>query len=111
MSTFPLLPPIERRRPIGCACCGHQDTKLPMDAKIAVGFGEAWLLRDGRIAWEEKPNMSFEECWDVGKAEQLAAQDPDHDWRILLFGPLQESEYQRQGPESWVLVREGKGFA
>jgi len=47
----------------------------------------------------------------VQQAEVLAAQDPNHDWRIHLIAPLSECHYQRQGKELWVLYKKGQGFA
>ena len=44
-------------------------------------------------------------------AEALAAQDPDHDWRIVLHGPLSGRTYQRHGPGQWMLVEKNEGFA
>lgn len=49
--------------------------------------------------------------WDVAEAEKLAATDPDHDWRIVLFGPLHGEVYQRHGPGQWMLVEKNEGFA
>lgn len=51
------------------------------------------------------------EYWDVARAEEAAALDPDHDWRIVLFGPLHGEVYQRHGPDQWMLVEKNEGFA
>lgn len=44
-------------------------------------------------------------------AEAAALADPDHDWRIVLFGPLHGEVYQRHGPGEWMLVEKNEGFA
>lgn len=51
------------------------------------------------------------EYWEVSDAEKAAAADPEHDWRIVLFGPLHGEVYQRHGPEEWNLVEKNEGFA
>lgn len=50
------------------------------------------------------------EYWDFAEVEKLAAADPDHDWRVVMFGPLHGEEYQRHGPDQWVLVVKNEGF-
>ena len=45
------------------------------------------------------------------KAEELAAADPDHDWRIVLYGPLSGRTYQRHATGEWVLIEQSMGFA
>lgn len=49
--------------------------------------------------------------WTVSRVERLARQDPDHDWRIVLLGPLHGEVYQRHGQSQWVLVESNEGFA
>lgn len=79
---------------------------------IAVGFGDAMLLRDGRAVWSEGDHCGPDGDLMTGaEAEQLAAADPDHDWRIRIYGPLCEAEWQRHGPGEWVQIARGEGFA
>jgi hypothetical protein len=47
----------------------------------------------------------------VAQAEELAKADPDHDWRIVLHGPLRGMTYQRHGDTQWMLVEKNEGFA
>ena len=104
------LPPLtEAGLRSGCLCCGEASVVLHMDDVIAVGFGSAQCTRDGEyVIGEDATNGLYPR---VGEAEALALEDPDHDWRIHLFGPLSEFEYQRQDVRRWVLVRRGEGFA
>jgi len=76
------LPPIAAGSK-GCLCCGELHTSLPMDALLAVGFGDANVTRDGALVYseEEVRNGTY---WTAQQAEKLAEEDPDHDWRILL---------------------------
>ena len=98
----------------GCLNCGYQHAALPMDAVIAVGFGDASLTKDGDAVYEEYrvPKDADESAYlTVEQAEAMAAADPDHDWRIHLVAPLSERHYQRQGEKHWVLYEKGGGFA
>lgn len=81
-----------------------------MDKIIAVGFGCAQVVCDGRVVidGEHPPNDDWVTFAD---AERLAVEDPDHDWRVILRGPLHGETYQRQGPEVWVCVERNEGFA
>lgn len=83
---------------------------MPMDRHIAVGFGSGGYSKDGVTLWQEQ-NEEYDETPTVQSVEDMAAKDPDHDWRIFFYAPLYESEYQRQGDGVWVLVRKGMGFA
>jgi hypothetical protein len=103
---FDVLPGIEGGAG-GCLHCGFQHAVLPMEAVVAVGFGSAWLSRDGEMVREERGDDFI----TAGEAEALAAADPDRDWRIHLIAPLSERHYQRQGEAHWVLYEKGPGFA
>ena len=78
-----------------CLHCGPRPSLslFPPNGFISVGFGYAGLHRDGKPVWSE-PLLSANENESKGdymtgaKAEELAAEDPDHDWRIVLEGPL-----------------------
>ena len=95
----------------GCLCCGDAREILPMNAVIAVGFGSATVSKNGETVYDEGDCGSEEEYWTAQMAEDMAKVDPDNDWRIQMFGPLSESEYQRQGDGHWVLYAKGQGFA
>jgi hypothetical protein len=108
-TSFTKLPAIEGRHG-GCLNCGTRPSAFPAGGVIAVGFGCAMLTCDGSTVWAELPD-SDEDDMTGAQAEALAAADPDHDWRIVLEAPLSSREYQRHGPDLWVLVRQGAGFA
>jgi hypothetical protein len=82
---------------------------------ITVGFGDARLTRDGKTVYDgeleqrEGRIKSWDDFMTFGQAAQLAAAEPDHDWRIVLEAPLWNETYQWQG--KWVLVEKGNGFA
>lgn len=102
----------------GCLCCGYQHDVLPMDALIAVGFGDASVTKDGMVIWDElSVTLAAEKkgidanYWQTIDAENVAKEDPEHDWRIHLVAPLSERHYQRQGENHWVLYEKGPGFA
>ena len=101
------LPPIEAHYG-GCLNCSPRPATFPPEGVIAVGFGYAALHKDGEPVWSEGDTADDMACAD---AEDLAAQDPDHDWRVVLHGPLGGRTYQRHGPGEWVLVEMNQGFA
>ena len=81
---------------------------LSGDAPIAVGFGEAYLEKSGEIIFREARDCDE---FTVAMAEDLAARQPELDWRIHLIAPLSERHYQRQGDKCWVLYLKADGFA
>jgi len=107
---FELMPVIEGGQSCGCLNCGATKTQLCGDSRIAVGFGAAYLSRDDETVWYEA-GQEWEECMTVSEAESLARADPDHDWRIVLHGPLRGATYQRQAEATWLLIETNMGFA
>lgn len=106
------LPPLDgRANP--CGCCPPIPAKAHMEKIIAVGFGSADVTRDGEVVLdgERAYQTGADDLVSFAHAEGLAAADPDHDWRVTLFGPLHGEVYQRQGPGEWVLVGKNEGFA
>lgn len=95
----------------GCLHCGYQHEILPLDSYICVGFGMAYLEKDGVIVYDGEKENDFRNVWTVEKAEELARKEPDCDWRIHFIAPLSERHYQRQGESMWVLYEKGNGFA
>jgi hypothetical protein len=115
--TWTKLPPLDGK-PNPCAHCPPILPTIALDAIIAVGFGDAHVECDGEEVWREPASPPDEgsedeavEYWEVRDAEIAAAADPDHDWRIVLYGPLHGEVYQRHGPGEWVLVEKNEGFA
>lgn len=108
MSWKRLKPLMGRQNP--CLNCPPIAPKLELGRRIAVGFGYAALECDGRPVWVES-DEGYASCWTVKKAERHAAKAPNHDWRIVLHGPMHGETYQRQGKGSWVLVEKNSGFA
>lgn len=84
---------------------------LPMEKVIAVGFGAAFVTCDGVTVWEENVHAEWDTLWSVQTAEDTAAKDPNHDWRIHLIGALAEGHWQRQSAGEWVMYAKGDGFA
>jgi len=107
-----------------------------LDRMLAVGFGAVTVTKNGTCLYDEQEwahsqghrnplamtDAELEAALAVGGEdlveyptlatyEARAAADPDHDWRVCFYAPLHEEEYQRQGPEAWVLIRSGEGFA
>ena len=85
--------------------------RMPPEGVIAVGFGYAALHKDGEAVWTEGETVADNSMMTGAQAEALAAADPDHDWRIVIHGPLSGRTYQRHGPGQWMLVEKNDGFA
>jgi hypothetical protein len=96
----------------GCLNCGPRPSFFPPTGVIGVGFGYAGLHRDGEPVWTE-PNEpeSDDEYMTGAEAEELAAADPGHDWRIVMYGPLSGRTYQRHAAGEWALIEQNQGFA
>lgn len=96
----------------GCLNCGPRPSLFPANGLIAVGFGYAALERDGEPIYTEPNDPDDDADFMTGaQAERIAAADTDHDWRIVLHGPLSGRTYQRHGPGAWVLIAQDNGFA
>lgn len=99
-----------------CPRCPPPPTQAPMDKIIAVGFGSAFVSRDGEQVLDGEQRMDREmkgegEYVTFADAERLAVMDPDHDWRVVLHGPLHGETYQRQGAGVWLCIERNDGFA
>ncbi len=99
----------------GCLHAGPPVDRLSLKDRIAVGFGDARLTRNGKTIWSEiKPKggvYAWRSCWTVRRAEARAVKDYRADWRIILDGPMRGQTYQRQGPSNWVCIESNGGFA
>jgi len=110
MSDWTKLEPLPGK-PNPCMNCPPILAEAHPEKLIAVGFGEASVTRDGHEVYREPPGLEDDEdYWDFARAEEVAAEDPDHDWRATLFGPLHGETYQRQDGK-WLLVEKNEGFA
>ena len=94
----------------GCLNCGPRPNLFGESNIIAVGFGYAGLHCDGVPVYVEEQSEDDDSIMTGAGAEALAAVDPDHDWRIVLEGPLSGRTYQRHGPKEWVLISQNMGF-
>lgn len=110
LTEFKYLPCIEAKNEI-CPLCGSKHISLSMQEVIAVGFGNALLTKNGECVYSESQAQSCSDYISVAEAEELAASEPDYDWRIHLVGVFSAQHYQRQGACHWVLYKKGKGIA
>lgn len=93
-----------------CEAAGVIKIHFPDDGVIAVGFGSAFLTKNGKLIYEE-PQRDDEEYMTGAQALALAKQEPTADWIIGLEGPLSGRTYQFQGDAGFVLVDQNEGFA
>lgn len=106
-----------------CLCGGNSPDQFAMDSTIAIGFGYAQVTKDGNIVYDEalvEPKHLEEKgpdttewppYWTGQDAEDAAAADPDHEWRILVHGPLSGGEWRRSASSVWTLVKDLGGLA
>ena len=106
-TTWQKLPALDGR-PNPCGCCPPIPVRAHMDKTIAVGFGSAVVTRDGDVMLDGE---HADDWISFADAEALAMDDPDHDWRVELYGPLHGEVYQRHAPGEWMLVEKNEGFA
>lgn len=83
----------------------------PMDMTIAVGFGEAYVTKDGETIFSENDVDDFSKCWRVRDAEDYASKEPNHVYKIIMYAPLHGETYQRNNKGEWVLINTNRGFA
>lgn len=97
---------------IGCLNCSTAALIAPLEMQIAVGFGDAYVTRDGQLIYDGEADWSKTgNAKRVSDIEKLADADPDHDWRIVKFGPLHGETFQRHEKDKWVCIESNKGFA
>lgn len=108
MSKIQKQPAIKSKR-TGCLNCDNPHDYFSEDGLIAVGFGYAALERDGVPVYLESVDMI--DLMTGAQAEAMANNDPDHDWKIVLYGPLSGRTYQRHDVGKWALIDENQGFA
>ena len=107
--TWQKLPPITGDKlHVGCLNCSTACLTAPMDLDISVGFGSSYVTRDDEHILDGEND---EDPVTVARVEAMAAADPDHDWRIVRYGPLHGETFQRHGPEQWVCIESDEGFA
>lgn len=109
--TWTKLPPAKKIH-LGCLSCSKVERVASLEMQIAVGFGSAYATKDEECVYEAPCPLDFpEKVLRVKDIEEMAAQDPDHDWRIVFYEPLHGETYQRHGSENWVCVESNMGFA
>lgn len=105
----------EKKPPVKGGFCGdgwfsYTQGEASMDTKVQAL--EAKILKNGKVFY--KNNNNEDEWWDykgLSEFEEIAANDPDNDWRYTFSYPLRSGVYQRQGKEKWVLIERGIGYA
>lgn len=97
---------------IGCFNCSTATLEAPMDMVIAVGFGSAFVTKDGQEVYNgEKDYRDGKEPKTVGEIEKMAAKESDCDWRIIRHGPMHGETFQRQGNKKWLCIESNGGFS
>lgn len=110
---FEKLKPLEGKDiHVGYLCCSTAARVAPLEMGIAVGFGAAYVTRDGEKIYDgERDFHDGKEPLTVRDIEAMAKDDPDHDWRIVKHGPMHGETFQRHCDDTWVCVESNEGFA
>ncbi len=102
----------------GCASCPPVHGMASMDTVVAVGFGSAFVSKNGAVIYSEPSNTSDDPDLYAASCnvtlelfERIATANPRDDWRLHLHAPLRGRVYQRHGPGKWVLIESNEGFA
>ncbi len=82
------------------------DQPMPLDWVVDASFGVALVTRDGECIYQVGAGQ---EAKKVAYFEDIAAQDPDHDWRIEYLQSMREDYYQRHGSSRWMLIDQNGG--
>jgi hypothetical protein len=99
---------------IGCLNCSTAALEAPLDMTICVGFGCAYVTKDGEMIYDGERDSKENDTYDVKTVkdiEEWALKDPDHDWRIVKHGSMHGETFQRHGPNKWVCIESDPGFA
>lgn len=93
----------------GCLNCPPVTQIANLEMIVAVGFGYAAIEKDGEPIFIE--GFNDKDFHTLVEFEEMARQDPDHDWRCILEAPLRGRTYQRHEEGKWVLIESNQGFA
>ena len=104
---------------IGCLNCGGGEMRrdkmkrivATMRTRIYGGFGGWFITKDGKAIYAPPYDGDWADYPTLMTFENMARNDPDHDWRAECDLSLRSATYQRQGRNEWVLVASGEGFA
>ncbi len=97
--------------PRGCLNCGYTHSILPLKTRLYNSFGGYHITKNGKLFFMEDTQKEYDECKTLQYIENRARKSPGSDWRCIVSLPLRGAEYQRQGKNKWVLIREDRGFA
>lgn len=109
MMAWEMIPAWTGKIQQGCLNCEPVKQIADLEMIIAIGFGSAMVTKDDQVIWME--NYKTEKFYPLKVFERIASRDPDHDWRVILEGPLRGRTYQRHNDKEWVLIDSNQGFA
>ena len=97
---------------IGCLNCSTAALQAPINMMIAVGFGGAYVTKNGKIIYNGEQDYSKRgKAKTVRSFENIARKESNADWRIVKDGPMHGETFQRQGKNKWVCIESNQGFA
>lgn len=79
---------------------------LSLDTILGVGFGVVTVRKDDTVVW-----WGDSERKRLRSIERLARHAPRKRWTVTFEAALSGAVFERQGPDTWVLVKTLEGFA
>ena len=97
----------------GCLHCGGTTRLAGLESWVSWPYDSYTVVtRDGvPLTLDHHERDDNEDYLMLAHFEQLAVDDPDHDWRFSLVAGLRDATWQRHAPGTWVLIASGMGYA
>ena len=106
----------------GAICGGKPKGNFDLSRFICIGFGIATVTKNGVSVYDEMTterewsakHPRSKKCppfWNGKRAEREARKDPNHDWQIMIHGPMSGGTWKRVKPNLWELIESNGGFA
>lgn len=89
--------------PTPWVCWGSWETGT---IKVGPCKGETWHAWIGGESC-----VRLVEELTLGDIEECCSEDPDHDWRLTVLGPMYGGVWQRHGDKLWHPIERLEGFA
>lgn len=108
--------------PNKCLNCSTASYVLSMERSLCAGFGDVRATKNGDEVYSEYAkkkelevkfggDYTFEMFPDAQFIEDMAAKEPDNDWRIQFDTPMHGETYQRHKDGIWYCIESNQGFA
>lgn len=95
-----------------CMCCGAISEVLALDTQLFFGSVGGWTVtKDGQHFAFEKKDFDEEGIPTLQDIENMIGDDQESEYIASYDSPLMDALYQRHAKNSWVLIKQGIGYA